>query len=101
MINLPASQLTLSKITKSESENMQAASIYKKYERCLDQATQDKKDLILVRKALKRGEMDSKNLASALELEVIFKSDAIENWNLAQVELQKYNDFQLNRKYKN
>ena len=100
MIHLPASQLTW-KLTKIEKENVQAMFFYKKYESYLKEANSNKQDLIIVRASLKRNAMDSKNHSAALDLEVIFKADAIANWNLAQVELQKYNDFELNRKYKN
>ena len=100
MINLPASQLT-HKLTRNEKENVQAMFFYKKYESYLKEANNNKQDLIIARKVLKRNLIDSKNHTAALELEIIFKADAIDNWNLAQVELQKYNDFELNRKYKN
>jgi hypothetical protein len=99
MLHLPASQLTW-KLTKIEKENVRAMFFYNKYKSYLKEAISNKQDLILVRKALKRNEMDSKNHTAAMELEVIFKADAIENWNLAQVELEKYNNFELNRKYK-
>jgi hypothetical protein len=100
MINLPASLLT-HKLTKIESENVQAMFFYKKYQSYLKDANINKKDLIQVRASLKSGRLDLKNNTAALELEIIFKADAIENWNLAQMELQKYNNFELNRKYKN
>ena len=100
MINLPASQLT-HKLTRNEKENVQAMFFYKKYESYLKEANNNKQDLIIARKVLKRNLIDSKNYTAALELEIIFKADAIDNWNLAQIELKKYNDFELNRKYKN
>ena len=100
MINLPASQLNW-KLTNIERENVQAMFFYGKYKAYLKEAVSNKKDLIHVRKSLKLNKLDSKNLAAALELEIIFKSDAIENWNKSQIELKKYNDFEVNRKYKN
>jgi hypothetical protein len=100
MISLPASQLNY-KLTRNEKENVQSMFFFRKYKKYLAKAHSNKQDLILVRKSLKRNEMDSKNHTAAMELEVIFKADAIENWNLAQVELEKYNNFELNRKYPN
>jgi hypothetical protein len=100
MINLPASQLNC-KLTRNEKENAQSMYFYKRYKKYLAIAHSNKQDLILVRASLKRNQMDSKNTKAALELEVIFKADAIENWNLSLEELKKYNDFKLNRKYPN
>lgn len=100
MIHLPASQLTW-KLNRNEKENVQSVYIYKRYQSYLKEAHKNKQDLILVRASLKRSTMNAKNHTAAMELEIIFKADAIENWNLAQVELEKYNNFELNRKYPN
>ena len=101
MINLPASQLFRNSLTKTEQENVQSMSLHNKYKSFLKSAESNKQDLMKIRKSLKSGNLDLKNTSAALKLEIIFKADAIENWNLSQVELKKYNDFELNRKYKN
>jgi hypothetical protein len=99
MISLPASRLS-NKLNKIELENVQAMAIYSKHKSYLIQANKYKQDLIKIRSCLKLGNLDFKNRSAALNLEIIFKADAIENWNLAQVELEKYNNFEFKRKYK-
>ena len=88
------------KLTKIELENVQAMAFYNKYQSYLKQANSNKEDLMQIRSSLKSGNLDLKNRTAALQLEIIFKADAIENWNLAQAELSKYNNFEANRKYK-
>jgi hypothetical protein len=100
MINLEGCELT-HELTRNEKENVQAMFFYRKYEKFLKEANFNKGNLIFIRAALKNNELDTKNYNAALELESTFKNNAIENWNLAQDELKKYNEFELNRKYPN
>ena len=101
MINLPASQLRLPRLTNVEKENVIAMGFWNKYKYNLEQAEKHKADLTWIRRRLKDGSINGDNLDAALKLESLCKEYAIDYWNKSQEFLAKYNSFEANRKYKN
>ena len=80
-----------SQLTKQESENIQAMNIYNRYKATLKSAYASKDDYLAVKKVA----------TASAETVSFFKTNAIEYWEKSQALLKEYNDFELNRKYKN
>ena len=96
MINLPASNLS-TKWSKEDLENSRIMKPFFKYEEFLAKAHQAKKDLLFIRKKIKAGIKEEKQLKAAIELESSFKADAINYWEKSQEYLNKYNE--LKKRY--
>ncbi len=90
-----ASDLT-QKYTKQEKENSQSMAIYKKYEKYLELAKENKSDYLDAKKLQKVSTSESFD-----KIVEMYKKSAIEYWEKSQKFLEEYNEFEKNRKYPN
>ena len=76
-------------LTREEKLNVTFMTLLKKFNKLMIEANKNKENLGSIRKSIKSGKLDSRNLEAAKELEVTFKADAISYWNRAQIVKQE------------
>jgi len=82
-------KLQLPNYTKQDKENSRRMSIFRKYEKLMKAARSAKEDYLDC-KGKNTFNLDEENRGALSRLIVIFKADALENWNNAEALRKEY-----------